>query len=215
MNWLFTKQAPITIIGVLVLGILGSTLYDLLVKPGLSTFGRIGLDFITLGSETVKNYAYASAALDPTPVTSLYLLQIVLIIACFPAARMIGRIISKNKNKKVDETSDEQQLTLLRQESGRLKAKLRVLEWFFWITFLPWLFLTFVAFSVHNQSILIWRVFNANITIVAPVTSDADIKQLKASYCAMKSRNDYLAIKSKIKSIASKNNIEITQIDTW
>ncbi len=111
-SWFLTKQAPITVIGVLVLGIVGSTLYDLLVKPGLSTFGRFCLDVITLGSQTVKDYAYASAALDPTPVTNLYLLQIIIIAAGFPAARMIERKISTNRKEKPDYVSISGGLTL-------------------------------------------------------------------------------------------------------
>jgi hypothetical protein len=215
--WPLTRKAPITAIGVLMLGIVGSTFYDLLVKPGLSTFGRLFLDVVTLGSQTAKDYAYASAALDPTPVTSLYLLQIFLIMACLPAERMIERRISKNKTfkRKLSETPDNQKIAFLKGEVGKLKWKVRILEFIFWTTFIPWLMAAIIAFSVHNQSVLIWRVFNADIAIITPHASDSEIKRLRSLFCSMKNRNDYIAIKNAINSIAEKNKIETRRIETW
>ena len=190
-----------------------------MVKPGLSTFGRFCLDVVTLGSQTVKDYAYASAALDPTPVTSLYLLQIILLAACFPAARVIERKIAKKKEaafkNKLDETPSYQQLTVFEDEIGRLEGKIRILELFFWVTFIPWLAAAIVAFSVHSQSVLIWRVFNADMTVIAPAVSDTEIKRLRASFCSMKNRKDYVAIQNEINNIAVKNKIETRHIETW
>jgi hypothetical protein len=77
----WSKPAPITIIGVVLLGVLGSILYDLLVKPGLTTGGRVVLKILTLGSATLRDAAYESAALDPTPVTGLLLLYIPVMVA--------------------------------------------------------------------------------------------------------------------------------------
>ena len=104
---------------------------------------------------------------------------------------------------------------MLKAETGRLKGKLKVLELLFWVTFIPWLMAAIVAFSVHNQSVLIWRVFNADITIISPVVSDGEIKRLRASFCSMKNRADFIEIKNEISHIATKNNIETSQIETW
>ena len=56
------------------MGLISTGLWDLLFKPGLTHVGRVFLTVITLGSETMRDGAYASAALDPTPLPSLMLL---------------------------------------------------------------------------------------------------------------------------------------------
>ena len=175
------RRAPITVVGVILLGIVGSTVYDLLVKPGITSFGRFILDIITLGSTTLRNAAYSSAALDPTPVTSLVLLQAGLFVVAFPAVRLIARarndrekeMIRKKLENAVEGEKDA-------QEPERLKRKIRKLKIFFWAIFIPWWIVLFVAFAVHNQSVVVWRAFNVNLTILAPqITPDQ-----KAQLCA-------------------------------
>src|SRR2546427_8335681 len=55
----------------IILGIIGSGLWDMVVKPGVTGFGRFTLSLFTLGSVTLRNAAYSSAALDPTPLPAL------------------------------------------------------------------------------------------------------------------------------------------------
>ena len=139
--WL--KQAPITIAGMLILGIVGSTLYDLLVKPGLTSAGRQILDAITFGSVTLKNAAYSSAAIDPTPVSALVLLQAALAVATLPAAWLVAQSIAKRdidalermsrEANNIDNSEVKQRLEL---KQIRIAKRLRVLVWSFWLIFL-------------------------------------------------------------------------------
>lgn len=75
-SWISVLQeaAPTTIVGVLLLGFIGSMIYDVLVRPSLSDIGRHALNFVTFGSEIIRDIAYESAAADPQPATPLFIL---------------------------------------------------------------------------------------------------------------------------------------------
>ena len=68
------KSVVWAILGAIILGAIGSGLWDMLAKPGLGTVGRLLLNIVTLGSKTIRDAAYSSAALNPTamPVSCAY-----------------------------------------------------------------------------------------------------------------------------------------------
>jgi len=68
------KRAVLAVIGAIILGAIGSGLWEMIAKPGLSSLGRLFLTLVTFGSESARNNAYADAALDPTAIPSLVLL---------------------------------------------------------------------------------------------------------------------------------------------
>lgn len=212
------RQAPITVLGVLILGIVGSTVYDLLVKPGLTSFGRLILDVITFGSTTLKNAAYSSAALDPTPISALVLLQAGLVIVAFPAIRLIARARNSKELEKLRERiekTDEEEKSALVAELERLKKKLRKLRIVFWSIFIPWWTGLFVAFAVHNQSVVIWRAFNANLAILTPYITADKKAQLQAQFSAMEAANEYQSLMAQMKESAHAHNVKLRNIETW
>lgn len=70
----FGRRPALVVAGTVLLGIVGSGLWDVVAKPGLGWLGRATLNIITFGSEFVRDAAYVSAALDPTPLSSLVLM---------------------------------------------------------------------------------------------------------------------------------------------
>jgi len=61
----------------IILGALGSGLWDILFKPGIGNIGR----FITGISHNIDNLVFTTAALDPLPLSGLI---IILILTCVP-----------------------------------------------------------------------------------------------------------------------------------
>src|SRR5205814_206691 len=80
-----------TILGVIVLIVGVSLLYDFLVKPGITNVGRFLLDVITLGSKSIRDSAYSSAALNPTPLSALIILFGVFYASLMLAGSLSGR----------------------------------------------------------------------------------------------------------------------------
>jgi hypothetical protein len=215
--WL--RQAPITIVGVLILGIIGSTLYDLLVKPGLTSFGRFVLNVVTLGSTTLKNAAYSSAALDPTPISALVLLQAALFLVTLPATRLLARSLANRDTdeleKKLNDAPKGEKKQKLTVELSRLKRKLKIMTLAFWTIFLPTYLALLVAFSVHNQSVIVWRAFNANLAILGPQITVDERLTLHSMFASMETGNDYKVIQARMKKLAESKGMKLKSIETW
>lgn len=194
----FSKNAPITIIGVIGIGIIGNILYDLVIKPGLSESGRFILNTITLGSTTIRDYAYAQAAIDPTSVSSLFLL---LIITALPFAFIVNKTLFKVPVIKN---------TLANKDSGKSTIK-AIFTLMYYI--LPVIVL--IMFLIHNQSVAIWRTFNANLNIVAPYITEKQKIELVSEFSSMESKNNYLQVDSIFQKIAKDKNLTLRDIDLW
>lgn len=215
----WAKPAPITLLGVVVLGLVGSTLYDLLVKPGLTGFGRLILDVLTLGSQRVLDSSYASAALDPTPVTGLLLLQGALIATCIPGFLMVARRMANKEEerleKKTKDLAEDKLAPALAEELARLKRKFARLRLVFWSVFSLWIIMALVSFAVHNQSILVWRLFNANMATISAVASPNEIAGFRAEFAQMRTKAAYLELTNKMSKFAADRRITLYVIETW
>jgi len=200
-NVLWGRRAPITVVGVLLFGIVGSALYDFFVKPGINIFAETVFNILTLGSQQVKDFSFNTAALDPTSTPALILLIVAASLAALlPFDRLIQKRLRRAKTN-VD-VSDPRKIFVLK-----------------WIV-LPLLIifqmaLVFLPLNIFNQAILTWRVFNADIAIVAPVVDEEQIKALRAQFASMHSEDDYRAIHKELSVIAENKKIRLRSEQPW
>jgi hypothetical protein len=220
-RWLL-KRAPATLAGVLLLGLICTILYDLVVKPGLSVFGRFSLNVLTFGSQGLRDAAYASAGLDPTPVTPLILLIALVSVSTLPLVNMLTSFVPRSRSsremddllKKLHGAADrereaiENQIITLDEKRSRRRRIILVL---FAVVSLS----IYVPFAVHNQAILTWRTFNANLSILRPAMSEEEYVKLRADFCSMKCKDDYLAIQTSLTAAAEREGITLREISLW
>lgn len=214
--WL--RPAPITIVGAVLLGVIGSTIYDLIVKPGLSTFGRFILNLLTLGSKNLQDAAYSSAALDPTPISSLLILYAILGLATFPAVRVLTRERKddpRDFERQLEHLSDEDRQLLIETTLTSLRRKVTRIKVAFFAIFTPWWLGLCIALMVHNQSVAIWRAFHVNVAILTPGITPAERSQLVADFSSMKGRDDFQSIRKRMGGLASRSGIKLKDIETW
>lgn len=216
--WL--RNAPITAAGVFLFGLLCNTIYDLLVKPGLSAFGRLTLDLMTLGSNTIKDAAYSAAGLDPTPVTGLMILMGVITAAGFPAISLISRQLAerdKDKlNEQLEKAKTEEEKNIAQEKiHQQITKKVKKFKLIFWLIFLPWFIGAWGAFNIHNQSIVIWRTFHANLAIISPHIGEIDRLKITADFTKIESKADYQKVLSAMEYIAKANGEKLVAIETW
>jgi hypothetical protein len=83
-KWRFFKAGA----GTIALALLGSALWDFLIKPGLTGTWSNVLAFLTFGSKTIRDSVYAFAALDPSSLPALLLI----VGACMIGAMVFGLI---------------------------------------------------------------------------------------------------------------------------
>ncbi len=179
----FKKNAPTSIIGVLLFAVIGSALYDFFVKPGINIFAESIFNLITFGSQTIKDYSFKTAALDPSSIPSLLLL-VGIFIFFTPRHHYLDNIIKTHK----------------------VGVVIRML---FRLT------MAFFIINMYNQSILTWRIFNANITIIAPVTNQIQIQKFKSRFASMKTKAEYDSIYTDMKKIATLKNIKLRDERPW
>ncbi|UQS92400.1 hypothetical protein M5C90_15100 [Pseudomonas chlororaphis subsp. piscium] len=216
------SKAPMTVVGVVILGIVCSAIYDAVVKPGFNVVSKVIFDLITFGSQRVKDYAFSNAALDPTslPVMFIFLNVVGVSVAFVLVANFIVRIKKKAIRRLVskDEMTtdadggrvgvDHERLTLIEKKLEKIKYVSWVIDGFF-------VALLFVMVTVVNQSILVWRVHNANERIVAPYISNVELLKIQSKFSQIKTEKDYEDVYGMIKAVADKNNIELRDEGTW
>ena len=201
------RSAPGTILGLIILTLACSALYDLLFKPGINFISRFFLNLVTFGSITIKNVVYSSAAMDPRPLS---VLLIGLFLICIPASYFIVELIPswkprflKKIHADVDNIDklDNNQKKLLKNKLYRMKLLLSLI---------CLLIMTplYVGFTIHNQSIYVWRIFHQNMSLISPYISDYDRKSIFSEFAAMEKEEDFLKIERKIQEVSAKNKIK-------
>lgn len=187
------------IVGAIVIGIIGSGLYDLLVKPGISHFGDWFFKIISHSSVAIKNAPFSTAALDPTSLPSLIMLfllgsvPISLLIILIPIKIIRDHIRKKNIKK------SEKEL-----KSTKLKA---LILYLFNIILL--IIVSQTSVSIINKTILIDRIFHANLKICAPYITEKEEKILVSEFSSMETMDDYEKINKVLLEIATNNTLSL------
>ncbi|MGX9554978.1 hypothetical protein [Pseudomonas sp. CFBP 5750] len=213
---LFKTKAPMTIVGVIFIGVVGSAIYDAVVKPGFNIVSKVFFDLITFGSQTVKDYAFSNAALDPTALPSML---IYLSMIAFFVVRMI--VINRRVKRRIrlEGTHGSESLTPLQKNFESLdltdRKKIRRLRYLGWLMDGLMIALLFITTTVMNQSILVWRVYNANEHIIAPYASPNEMLKIKSQFSQIKTEKDYKVLYGAMNAIALKNKVELRSEETW
>ena len=80
------RNSAIALVVSVILGALGSGLWDVAIKPSAAWISQAVLYCIALGSDTVLDLAYANASVDPTVIPALFLLMV---LACATTAPIL------------------------------------------------------------------------------------------------------------------------------
>lgn len=216
--WL--KGTPWTILGAIILGAIGSGVWNLLFEPGLNRGKRILLSIVTLGSSTARDQAYQSAALDPTPIPTLILLLLVVVILICASSFMIGFTGGAIFAMRRRPATADQEASVEAEDKSVAKRR----HGFRRVTFMGGL-LTALAFGfaltalasfmVANQAVLIWRTFNANIEVLSPHLSPLEEKAMRGRFRKIRSKSDYEKIRVELENIAAKSGEKLWDPELW
>jgi hypothetical protein len=218
-KFLTTKTILGTIALTLLLGILSSALWDLLFKPGITEFGRILLSIATFGSATIKNFAYASAALDPTSIPALLVVVLASWAPIFFIALLFGIMHGRRSADKAIEEAEKLAAGDIEKLKAVLEARItrlqRLLKWFVGVILIIVSTISVTTSTVLNQSVAVWRTFHADLAICAPHLTPLEEKQFRARFASMTTRVEYLAISNDLQQVAVKNDVKLVNIDLW
>jgi len=200
-----------TVLATLLLGAAGSGLWDMLFKPGLGRLGRLFLSMTTLGSHRIRDLAYESAALNPTPVAGLVGIAVLAWAPFVILAFVLGVRTSRSQRRESltgDALGTGQRLARLISSERRASRVITVAMILVGVS-------TFTAGSVLNQAVLIWRVFNANLTICAPYLDSSDQTALRAEFASVRTAEDYGRIATKLETISRRQVRRLVSQALW
>jgi hypothetical protein len=203
------KSAAVTVIA---LGILTNWIYDILFKPGVSYVSAILIDFVTLGSNTFRNAIYSSAAVDPTALPALIVMFAAVMSLPYVLGDLLSAIRSRRAKRRVT-SAPRRNLTdaEISDLKNELDRKIRKIEWTGIIALSLCVISALTMATMISSAISVWRVFHANLTIVAPYVSEVDSKKLRAEFAKMKSSTDYENLNKKLDQIAVSNGTTLLE----
>lgn len=208
-SW-WRRRAPATIVGIVIIGIIVSIIYDMLVRPGLTTVGRFVLDLLTFGSDTIKDTAYSRAAINPTPTTALFIFSMILSFTMAPVFAYTGYVFAKwlRKANLVRNAIDSRNPNSTKAGSRR---KFRVFLTLYLFTMIP----VHTIFSIQNQSVRIWQSFHTHLATIAPYISEDERLLLSSQFATIEGRDDYTSIANDMGKIAADAGVKLREIELW
>jgi hypothetical protein len=228
------KNPWIVLLGTIIVGSLGSGLWEIAVKPSLMWGAQRTLDIATLGSTVIKDQAYTAAALDQTalPSAKIYVIlnmaYIIFIVFAISPIVAFSKTNGKSRNlkllwgrllvkKSVSEAEGHDSLitkdiAILTKPSQRMlsvraKAILVVSSVILWSTTME--------FLIANQSLLIWRCFHSDLKKCAPFLSTEEEELIESQYASMESKKDYAKILIRFESIATEKGFILHSSKLW
>lgn len=186
------------IVATLLLGALGSGLWDLLFRPGVYRIGSL----VTTISSAADDAVFTTAALDPRPVPILIILLVVSMIPGWFVSWILLELFVKppllRRLEPIMEGDDEaaKQKTL-----GRLSTFLILTA----VVFSGLFVVGQIGYSITNEAVVIWREFNKNIDICAPLLTQEEQHRFVAQFRKMQHRSDFESIRLELDSVAAKH----------
>jgi hypothetical protein len=204
--------------GAVLVGAIGSGVWDVVAKPGLSRIAVGILTVITFGSETVRDLPYASAALNPFPLPTLLLLGVmVLAIPALIVYVLFETFVKPRLRRRRQEQAERIRAAADTPDNGEIAvARWRTTRFYFaaivLAVYLSLIFgFAYASFAVVNQAVLVRRVFEANFDIVAPHISVDERLRIRSEFAQMTNRADWNALNSKLGGIAKSAGVTLRQ----
>ena len=189
------------IFATLILGALGSGLWELVFRPGI---GRIGT-FLTSVSSLAESTVYTTAALDPTPIPGLVVLLLLAYVPGFLGVFFlhIGFVkpyvrvkVESLYAEDLSEEEIEERIRPLRKAIRRIAVGGATFS-------LLLLVGAFYVVSIANSATLVWRTFNMNHAICSPHLTEDQEDFLRARFGSMRGKSDFDRIQADLNGIAA------------
>jgi len=201
-----TKTIAITVAGTLLLGAFGSGLWDLVFKPGIGSVGQLALELFSYMDKAV----FASAALDPQPISGLIFLLLALNIPyTFGLVFIFRGFIRFRLNQHLDQKFKPRAHEHKLEAQTRSHRFVQVVAGTCAVVCLAVFILGYLLFSVVNKATLVWRTFHCNLEICAPHITQSVVAETRAKFRSMKSRTDFNNIQTFLNDVAYKHGITL------
>jgi hypothetical protein len=215
------KKIALGALGTILLGALGSGLWDAALKPGGQWIGRSILTAATFGSSVVKDAVYREAAKGLHEGSALASYGLLIVYLCGVCGAFTGLIHGKLRSK-VDEMLDETDPVVLKQKIISLKRRRAILEKQFRVvgittvvSLLLILGIEFTSYLKLVQANLAYTFFAQSMKICRPYIDDHQAQTIESRFASIHGRSDYIAVTNDIRHIADMNRRKLPEYTPW
>lgn len=223
MNLSRWKKAVLGIVGAILIGAIGSGLWDVGVKPGGRWLGRAILDVATLGSASVKDATYREAArgYHEEAVLEIYSMFLGLITGFVFGIPIFMRPRKSRPTMLVrspqDMGSDDlARLALERKRAFELQTRRRF-RLFYMSELLVLLMVSFLFVKLlkTNQANRACTFYSQSMAICRPYIDERQAQMLASQFAGIQGRADYIGIVDELRRIAASNHRQLPDYQPW
>lgn len=198
-------------LGVIALGVLGSAVWELAVRPLGDVGIKLTLNVVTLGLDSLRDGLYADAARGSIERVSAVTLMIVSSMLFGLLGGTLGARRAKRRHiamiSELDSLTHEE-LNLKKQEIQikieRLEKQRRYVFVIAGVTVITIYFMAQRAIYVNGLTSYFERMY----AVSAPYLSENERLKVRSEFFLIKNRSEYVKLLDKLKSTAQVNNIE-------
>ncbi len=213
-----TKKRVLSVVGTILLGAIGSGLWNIAIDPFFSLIGRNIIYFGSFGFNIVRNLFYMDIAKGHHDQSSLLILATMLFVGSFllgnnfPFKKRTEKQINEYRNKIISKElgkniklDDIEYLEVL--ERFTLKFKFKV--YLFYIFFFSMFVFKFITNSYTNKTI---TDFNQSFLICKPYMETGEENTIMSKFYQIQSKEDLEVIIKRLNEIAEENNLKLPNI---
>ncbi len=226
---MLSKKNLLTVLGALILGALGSGVWELVFRPSGRWLGHTVLSAVSFGSTSVRDAVYREAARGFHEGSGLMLLGFFLgLIGSAPLFLLLDALLDRRRLQRdrsgtprvsgANRQEVEAKLSQLQTEIDRLDKRMgRLLTARFValaILAVPCLTVTFngLKLTAANDA---FTFFSQSMTICRPYMTDQDARILNSRFAQIRGRSDYMMIASKLREIAESNHAVLPEYEPF
>jgi hypothetical protein len=221
------KKAIVAALGTILLGALGSGLWDLALKPSGRWMGNALLTAVTLGSSYLKDQVYIEAAKGYHEEGALRAYG----LFCAVIVWMCGAVSIYWFNRVRGHTKQLASLELLAREPRKAEVRqrpddliestrllirqMRILVWMLTGVCLLFVGNNLTLFAKAQAANEAYTYFAQAMAICRPYMDARESQLLESQFASIGGRSDYVAVTDNLKRIAASNNLKLPQFNPW
>ena len=174
------------------------------------------LTVVSLGSDTVRDAPYASAALNPYPVTPVMLITgLTLLFITFNMmilSKAFFRLVTgylRENNKAAN------MLNRFKKTSVEGTVKRRALFLIFSSIYLSaFCMAVFIPVGIENEAVLARRLYEADKEIAAPYLTSSELTQFQADFAQIETKAEYKILMNRLITVGEEHHLKMHKV-TW
>jgi hypothetical protein len=193
-------------VGVVLIGVLGSALWEVVLHGLYERGSRFLLTLFTLGLDSMRNSIYADVARGHHEVPSLYLLMFFVVsVLAIPISIIVNLTLM----------SHIWPANLAREERQRLRPRLRRLIYkLTTFCFFVGVILLGRLITLNYTNLAITH-FEHSLAICAPYLTGEEERAIRSQFALIKTSMDYEAVIRRLQAVAAQHEITLNEFTTW